>query len=52
MHALYSGISYAYSEASRASQPVISTLALMMPTIGHKEAAASRMPKSGRTGPM
>ncbi len=39
MQALYSGISYAYSEASRATQPVISTLASMMPTIGHEEAA-------------
>ncbi len=39
MQALYSGISYAYSEASRATQPVISTPASMMPTIGHEEAA-------------
>ena len=39
MQALYSGISYVYSEASRATQPVISTLASMMPTIGHEEAA-------------
>lgn len=39
MQAIYSGISYAYSEASRATQPVISTLASMMPAIGHEEAA-------------
>jgi hypothetical protein len=39
MQALYSGISYAYNEASRASQPVISTLASMMPAIGHEEEA-------------
>ena len=42
MQALYSGISYAYSEASRATQPVISTLASMMPTIGHEEAAVKK----------
>jgi len=39
MQALYSGISNAYSEASRATQPVISTLSWMMPTNGHEEAA-------------
>ena len=42
MQALYSGISYAYSEASRATQPVISTLASMMPDIGPEEAAVKK----------
>ena len=39
MQALYSGISYVYNEASRATQPIISTLASVMPSIGHEEDA-------------
>lgn len=39
MQALYSGISNIYSVASRATQPIVSTLASMMPAIGHEEAA-------------
>lgn len=37
MQPIYSGISYVYSEASRVTQPIISTLASALPTIGHEE---------------
>ncbi len=42
MEALYSGISYVYNEASRATQPVISTLASMVPVIGYEEDAVKK----------
>lgn len=42
MQALYSGFSYALSEAKRATKPVIETLTPILPTFGYGEAAVKQ----------